>query len=1113
MRLRSVVGVVPLFVALCETRAAPVPRVTLADRLPAVAVSGAADAEMLVLKTLTIRPGVPGTDNTCSANGPLATLRLEVAVVATEGNGRDVETGHVIEGLVLAMKVVERSGSWSTGTARMEWITCTRGSHYEATFILPQPDLYDVTVDVVDGGASSAAATRSSVEGLHGAFVVDFVDSGSGATDTGTAAAAGTDEPVADDMTLLLNWDTRASYSAGCGYADAGGKYALIGATDGTQVVEVTDPTIPHEWGFIPGNSSSWRECKTYGHYAYVTTEASGSGMQIIDLANPHAPVLAGTYTATLTTAHTLFINRDTGYLYVNGTGGVESGMQIFDLKLDPVNLVRVGNFTTRYVHDSYEAFDPRSGTYRAYLSEINDGLHEIFDDTNKASFVPVNSWPTPGNFTHNSSVNADHTVVMTTDENNPGGSGAIYDITDPTHQVLLSTYRGGGPETVIHNVHFDDFDPQLVWASHYTIGGRLLDVHQPSFPLEIGHYDTFPPTTGGEDGCWEVWPYDSDGWAYLFDRQTGLSVVLPAPTGGRLFGVVRDATTAAPIAGARVLEVTSANVGSTNSRGVYGVRTAGSGPATVRVTAYGYASATASHDVGIGQRADLDVALNRLPTGTLDGVVRSSAANAPIAGATVTNVATSETRTTDGAGYFSFGAQPVGSLRLDTAKFGFSSTRRLVQLSTAGLSLTIALDPSAFADDVEANRGWSLSAATDTANASGRWVRVDPNGTGGGTTQPEDDHTPAPGVTAFVTGNGPPGGSAEANDLDTGTTTLTSPAVNVTGFGAATVDYWRWFSNSHGFLSGGGLVVQLSGDNGANWTTLESVTSEASAYTNHVFDIGSRVSLTSQARLRFVASGSANANFTLIEAAVDDVQFSKSCEAAFNAAATDTDGDGRVDGCDACPSDPLDDVDGDGICGDVDKSPFVADPGQADGDADGVGDAADNCPSIANAAQTDNDGDGTGNACDADDDNDGIPDATDPDIDGDGVANAVDNCPELSNSDQADHGGDGTGDACDLDDGLITGVRFHDAVTLTWDKESGSTSYNVYRGDLGAAALVRLASCFARRLVTIYTADREQPQLGDGFMYLVTRLSGSGESSPGHASNGAERQIDNKCP
>lgn len=48
------------------------------------------------------------------------------------------------------------------------------------------------------------------------------------------------------------------------------------------------------------------------------------------------------------------------------------------------------------------------------------------------------------------------------------------------------------------------------------------------------------------------------------------------------------------------------------------------------------------------------------------------------------------------------------------------------------------------------------------------------------------------------------------------------------------------------------------------------------------------------------------------------------------------------------------------------------------DVDGDGVENAIDNCPTNANADQVDTDGDGAGNVCDADDDDDGVPDTQD---------------------------------------------------------------------------------------------------------------------------------------
>lgn len=1258
----AVVGLISAPARSLAAARGPSPRIELPPRHAPPATSAGLD--LRVSATLIAKP-----DFEAMGHGPRqagsATLRLRAEVVALPGNLYGLRPGIHVDGLALASVVRGVGQDRVLTNSQMEWIPCQGGPHYEATFILDRPGLYEVTVEPalvtsgpvpegrddapgslaarapadvaaaeslstedLDAQPSSPLAGRSLPHDLSARFTADFTmpdedlekarlswerstyargvrnEHASAATrsETGirsrtgredpagqeTAGSSGTRvaghgsignpdweghahhrgqrmtrrvfhstedadahpepgasfaEPVSDDMTLLLNWDTRTSYSAGCGYADATGKFAVVGSTDGTQIVEVTDPLNPVEWGFIPGCSSSWRECKTYGTYAYMTTEQAGCGMQIINLSNPRAPSLASTYTATFTTSHTVFINQDTGIMYVNGTklNGAFAGVQIFDLNAAPVNLVRIASFTTRYVHDSYEALDPFTGTYKLYLSEIYNGLEEVYDDTVKTSLSRLGSWATPQNFTHNSAVNPSHTVMMTTDEINTGGSSGIYDVSNPASPVLVSTYRGGGPETIIHNVHFDDGDPDLVWAAHYTQGVRLVDLHRPSFPLEIGHYDTYPPLTFASafDGCWEAWPYDRDGWAYLFDRQTGLYVVQHDPSGGRLSGVVRGEATGAPIVGASVLEMESGTFVRTNAFGVYAMRLP-AGPARLRVSGYGGYTIEASVTVAVGEHTDLDVELPALPASPLTGFVKRAGDLAPIPGALVRNLASGQTATTAGDGSFAFADVPLGTHRLTVSQLGFAPNQVLVLLGPTGVvaadpgealggeegagpgaaipgtGVTILLDPARWFDDAEIDRGWSLG-VSDTADASGRWVRTDPNGTDGALAQTEDDHTPSPASTCFVTGNGAPGGAAELNDVDLGITNLVSPTLDATGLGSAAIDYWRWFSNARGSNQSGygTLTVEVSNNNGTSWVNLESVSKEANAWTSKFIDLGSRVGLTSLMKIRVRASAGSASTTGVVEAALDDVQLVKACVARLNPLAANADGDGLVTACDACPSDPLNDVDGDGVCGNVDRSPFQSDPAQSDADGDLVGDAADNCPFVANADQVDNDRDATGNACDADDDNDGTADAADADDDGDGVVDASDNCPGLSNAAQINRDAPAAGDACDPDDGVVTGLRFLGKTTLTWDRENGASTYNLYRGEvgIGAEALVPQASCLAKGLVTAFASDPELPNPGDPAFYLATAVVGGTERGFGYTSAGAARVILVHCP
>ena len=68
------------------------------------------------------------------------------------------------------------------------------------------------------------------------------------------------------------------------GYVDsAGTEYALVGTRTGTSIVSLATPSNPTEVLFIPGATSIWRDLKTWGEFAYVTTDQGKDGLLIID--------------------------------------------------------------------------------------------------------------------------------------------------------------------------------------------------------------------------------------------------------------------------------------------------------------------------------------------------------------------------------------------------------------------------------------------------------------------------------------------------------------------------------------------------------------------------------------------------------------------------------------------------------------------------------------------------------------------------------------------------------------------------------------------------------------------------------------------------------------
>lgn len=908
-------------------------------------------------------------------------------------------------------------------------------------------------------------------------------------------------------MNLLSSFDPRPSdnYSDVWGYTDGATYLAIIGATTGTSFVDVTDPAQPVEVGFIGGPSSSWRDIKTYGTYAYITTEGSGagSGLQVVDLSDPKSPVLSRTYASTLTTAHNLYIDEDRGHAYIVGTG---NGTRILDVATDPANPVEIASWTPRYVHDAYV----KDGT--AYFSEINDGLQEILDATDVTNLEVLATWQTPDRATHNCWANDAQTLLAVTDEVSAGGNITVWDITTKTAPAPLVSAYAPRDTTSVHNVYFEDEDDHRIAASHYAIGMRYLDLYRPSYPVELGAYDTYPSGDQGFNGAWGIYAYDPRGYLYVSDISNGLFVLEYAPTGGTLSGIVREAGAGSPVAGARVAVLESGEAVTTGTDGVYALY-APEGEITLRVTAAGYRSAIlAAGTMPLDGRLDADVELALLPRTALTGTVRRADDALPIEGAMVQIAGTALSATTAADGTFAFPEVAVGQQVVTAEAFGFSAAEATIGLEEAASgSVDLVLEPGRFVDDAETNRAWTLGAPGDSAS-SGVWVRVDPNGTAGGTVQPENDRTPAPGVTAFITGQSNPGAGVEANDVDNGVTTLVSPAIDVADLGAARLGYHRWLSTNAGAFSGGRLLVQISSDNGATWQTLESQSSNANAWARRDFDIAAHVPLTSQMRVRFRAEPNSPASLTVLEAGVDDFEVVRACNVRLNPTAPDADRDGVADGCDACPAAMADDLDGDGVCGDADNAPFAANPDQLDADQDGVGDAADNCAGSANPDQRDLDGDALGDACDDDMDGDGLIDGVeDVDRDGDGIADALDSCPTVPDRGD-DRDLDGEGDACDGDDGEVRGLRFATRDRLVWEPEGVGEEYHLYRGDLGAPALVPLATCLADSVRHEYAVDGTWPVPGDGFFYLVS-VFGPTEGSLGRRSDGTERSVTARCP
>ncbi|MDZ7878086.1 MAG: choice-of-anchor B family protein [Saprospiraceae bacterium] len=394
--------------------------------------------------------------------------------------------------------------------------------------------------------------------------------------------------------TVNITFRSKLAFSMGganiCGYAKNGREYALVGNYQGMAIVDVTNPTMPVLFQQVTGLPSAWREIKVYQDYAYVTTEADNSGLQIVDLtalglATP-MPTTTTTYRGdgaltNLRRIHALHIDEAKGFAYLFGgisefttAAGTElsDGIAlVLDLKPDPLNPHYVGkslkSFTPsnhNYIHDGYVRGDT------LYSGNIYGGFFTITDFRDKTNPININTQRTPTTFNHNSWLSDDSKTLFTTDENQGSYLGA-YDVSNPRDIKLLDKIRTiAGNNAIVHNTHIiNDF----AVTSWYTEGVTIVDAHRPQNLVQVGQYDTYGGSGTGFAGCWGVYPYLPSGNLITSNYTDTMFVLTPQYVRAcYLEGTVTSSTTGLTLSGVLV-KINSTDMdkkAESNGQGIY---------------------------------------------------------------------------------------------------------------------------------------------------------------------------------------------------------------------------------------------------------------------------------------------------------------------------------------------------------------------------------------------------------------------------------------------------------------------------------------------------------------------------------------------------------------
>ena len=393
-------------------------------------------------------------------------------------------------------------------------------------------------------------------------------------------------------------------------------EYALVGLTDGFSVVNVTDPSNPNEEFFISDSNSIWRDVKTWGHYAYVTTEED-VGLLIVDLSDMsgntyyHRTVFNnpnGSSTE-FTAAHNLYIDEN-GVAYIFGassnTGTSPSNGAIFlDVNSDPINPYYLGEWDDYYIHDGMARGDT------LYAGCIYEGDMYVVDVSDKTNPQNLGNIGTPNNFTHNAWVSDNGDYVFTTDEK-PNAYIGSYDITDLNNiQEIDRIQSNPGSNSIPHNAHVDG---NFLITSYYRDGTVVHDITHPDNLIEVAYYDSYDGSGNGYDGCWGTYPFLPSGNIISSDRNSGDNNNARLLVYSRDFqkacyidGNVYDTTTGSPISNADINIINTNSSSNTNLLGFYQTYVLDSGAYQVVFSSFGYESDTvvALFDNGISSNID----------------------------------------------------------------------------------------------------------------------------------------------------------------------------------------------------------------------------------------------------------------------------------------------------------------------------------------------------------------------------------------------------------------------------------------------------------------------------------------------------------------------------
>jgi choice-of-anchor B domain-containing protein len=324
-----------------------------------------------------------------------------------------------------------------------------------------------------------------------------------------------------------------------------GHEYALVGRTNGTAFVDVTNPLEPVYLGNLPSHrgTSTWRDIKVYKNHAFVVADLiEQHGMQVFNLRRLRGVTTPQTFTedawyGEFGPAHNIAINTATGFAYAVGSNTCNGGPHMVDISTptEPTNAGCVSE--DGYTHDTQcVVYRGPDADYqgRELCFNSNEDTLTIVDVTDKANPIQIVRKPYDGAaYSHQGWLAKGQRYFLLDDElDEMSGDDKrtrtyIFDVADLDNPEPIGTYVAE-VTSIDHNQYVKD---GYTYQANYQSGLRILKLGRiGSGQLsEAGYFDIYPEAnTANFNGSWSVYPYFESGTVVISGIEQGLIVVKP---------------------------------------------------------------------------------------------------------------------------------------------------------------------------------------------------------------------------------------------------------------------------------------------------------------------------------------------------------------------------------------------------------------------------------------------------------------------------------------------------------------------------------------------------------------------------------------------------------